>query len=137
MWEQDCGIVPVLNDEGSKVVGVVTDRDICMATWSRNLAPTNVLVSQAMSSDLAFCSPGDTLADAEATMRSRQIRRLPVLDADSKLVGILSIADITRLAGQGPIRGGAQVPAEQVVATLATIATSHAKANGDSRSLRQ
>jgi CBS domain-containing protein len=124
MWQHDCGIVPVLGEDGVKVVGVVTDRDICMASWSRNVAPSAIVASDAMSTDLAYCSPNDSIADAEVLMRSHQIRRLPVLNSHAELVGILSIADITRAAdlaalSQSPL----EVPSEHVIATLATIGT--------------
>jgi len=124
MWQHDCGIVPVLGEDGVKVVGVVTDRDICMASWSRNVAPSAIVASDAMSTDLAYCSPNDSIADAEVLMRSHQIRRLPVLNSRAELVGILSIADITRAAdlaalSQSPL----EVPPEHVIATLATIGT--------------
>ena len=124
MWQQDCGIVPVLGEDGVKVVGVVTDRDICMASWSRNLPPSAIAASDAMSTDLAYCSPNDSVAEAEVLMRSHQIRRLPVLNSRAELVGILSIADITRAAdlaalSQSPL----EVAPEHVIATLATIGT--------------
>jgi CBS domain-containing protein len=124
MWQHDCGIVPVLGEEGVRVVGVVTDRDICMATWSRNVAPSAILASDAMSTDLAYCSPNDSIADAEALMRSHQIRRLPVLNSQQELVGILSIADITRAADLAALsQSTLEVPPEHVIATLATIGT--------------
>jgi len=124
MWQQDCGVVPVLADDDARVVGVVTDRDICMATWSRNLAPSAILARDAMSTDLAYCSPNDTVAEAEALMRSHQIRRLPVLNSKAELVGILSIADITRAADLVALsQSTLEVPPEHVIATLATIGT--------------
>jgi CBS domain-containing protein len=123
MWQHDCGVVPVQED-GGRVVGVVTDRDICMATWSRNVAPSAIVASEAMSTDLAYCSPNDSIADAEALMRSYQIRRLPVLNSQQELVGILSIADITRAADLAALsQSTLEVPPEHVIATLATIGT--------------
>ena len=124
MWQHDCGIVPVLKEDGGRVVGVVTDRDICMATWSRNVAPSAIVASEAMSTDLAYCSPNDSIADAEALMRSYQIRRLPVLNSQQELVGILSIADIARAADLAALsQSTLEVPPEHVIATLATIGT--------------
>ncbi len=96
MWERDCGIVPVLDQASERVLGVITDRDICMAAWSRDCPPSALLVSSAMSRDLHYCSPADDIHSAEALMRSRQVRRLPVLDSAKRLVGILSLADIAR-----------------------------------------
>ncbi len=123
MWDNDCGVVPVVEDGGGRVIGVITDRDICMATWSRNLAPSALIARDAMSRDLVYCSGDDTLAAAETTMRTSQVRRLPVLDSESRLIGILSITDITRVAGQrSGIRPGFDVSPEHVIDTLTTIA---------------
>lgn len=122
MWQQDCGIVPVLAEDGARVVGVLTDRDICMATWSRNLPPSAISCKDAMSTDPTCCSPHDSVAEAETLMRSHQVRRLPVVNAQAELVGILSIADITRAADLSALmQSQLDVPIEQVVATLATI----------------
>ncbi len=95
MWDGDCGALPVLRSDGT-VAGMITDRDICMATWSRGLAPSAICVAEAMSTDLVSCSPEDTIAAVEGALRSNQLRRLPVLDAAGRLVGILSLADIAR-----------------------------------------
>lgn len=93
MWESDCGSLPVMDDEG-RVVGVITDRDIAMALCFRDASPSSLLVSEAMSKELHSCSPGDSLDAAEKIMRTNQIRRLPVLDGDHRLVGLLSTADL-------------------------------------------
>jgi CBS domain-containing protein len=98
MWDYDCGIVPVLEPAGERVIGVITDRDICMAAWSRDCALSTVPVSSAMSRELHYCSPSDDIHSAQALMGTRQLRRLPVLDSTKRLVGILSIADIARAA---------------------------------------
>lgn len=94
MWEKDCGALPVVQD--GVVVGMVTDRDICMATWSRGLAPEAIPVVDAMSTKLVSCSSGDSIRQVEATMRSNQVRRLPVVDEQGHLQGIISLADIVK-----------------------------------------
>jgi CBS domain-containing protein len=96
MWQHDCGALPVVHGDDSRLVGMITDRDICMATWSRGAAPSSIEVSDAMSQGIAYCSEGDSIGRAEAIMQSNQVRRLPVLDAAERLVGILSLADIAR-----------------------------------------
>ncbi len=124
MWDNDCGIIPVLDGDSRRVVGVITDRDICMATWSRNLAPSAIVAREAMSRDPVYCAPDDSLLAAEGTMRASRVRRLPVLDSASNLVGILSVTDITRVAGQrSAVRPGFEVSPEQVVDTLTMITT--------------
>jgi len=121
MWDCDCGAIPVLDEEG-KVIGMVTDRDICMATWSRDASPSTVHVEAAMSRELYACSPNDTLASAESIMRSRQVRRIPVLDAERRLLGILSLADIARRGEASGARGSSnELAADRIAVTLANI----------------
>lgn len=123
MWDNDCGALPVLENDGERVVGMLTDRDICMATWSRDSSPSAILVSSAVSGELAHCSADDSILSAERTMRARQVRRLPVLDSRSRLAGILSLADIARAANQrSSARPGFEIAPERVVDTLAGIA---------------
>jgi CBS domain-containing protein len=98
MWDCDCGAVPVIESGSNRLVGMLTDRDICMATWSRGLAPSAIPVAEAMSIGVVSCRPHDKLAEVEAKMRSSQVRRIPVVDAEQQLVGIVSIADIARSA---------------------------------------
>lgn len=128
LWDHDCGAIPVLEEEGERVVGMVTDRDICMAAWSRNLAPSLIVTSEAMSHGLVYCSPTDSIETAESIMRSRKVRRLPVLDADGRMVGILSFTDIARVARQpSAARAGFDISTAHVVDTLNMITTGPAK----------
>ena len=98
MWEQDCGAVPVVDQDGV-VVAMLTDRDICMAAFTQGRALSEIRVSSAMSQDLWTCRPEDDVALAEDRMRSHQVRRLPVVDAEGRLVGVLSLSDLAREAG--------------------------------------
>jgi len=124
LWDYDCGVVPVLEDIGDRVVGMVTDRDICMACWSRNLAPSMIVTADAMSRGLVYCSPTDSIESAEGIMRSRKVRRLPVLDSAGKLLGILSLTDIARVARQpSASRPGFDLSPAHVVDTLNMITT--------------
>lgn len=130
LWDHDCGVIPVLADDSDRVVGMVTDRDICMATWSRNLAPSAIATSDAMSQGLVHCSPNDSIESAEGIMRSRKVRRLPVLDGERKLVGILSLTDIARGARQpSAARPGYEISPSHVVDTLNVITTGPLGAN--------
>ena len=97
MWDYDCGSLPVVDDNG-RVVALVTDRDIAMTALFRDAAPSVLRVSDAMSRDLYACAPSDSVASAEETMRANQIRRLPVVDREGRLLGVLSLADIVRNA---------------------------------------
>jgi len=97
MWERDCGAVPVLDQEG-RVIAMLTDRDICMAALTQGKALGEIRVSSAMSRKLWSCRPQDDVKEAEKAMRAHQVRRLPVVDAEGKLAGVLSIGDFARVA---------------------------------------
>ena len=123
MWDCDCGALPVVEGD-RKVIGMITDRDICMACWSRSLTPGALPVREAMSSDLVSCSPQATVAAAEAAMSDHQVRRLPVTDAQMRLVGILSLADIARAATVAPkLLPDRDLSETRVTSTLASIST--------------
>ncbi len=98
MWEHDCGIVPVTDGLGV-LCGVVTDRDACMAAWTRGQRLTDITVQSAMATKVVSCRPEDTLAAAEQALAGSRVRRLPVVDEAGRLLGILSSADLLRAAG--------------------------------------
>jgi CBS domain-containing protein len=118
MWDCDVGTVPVLDGDG-RVVGMITDRDIAMAAYTRGQPLTEIPVASARSQTLIACTPEDDIAAVEEKMRSSQVRRVPVLDALDELVGILSLNDLVR-AASATRRFGAPAPAE-VTATLGAI----------------
>jgi CBS-domain-containing membrane protein len=97
MWENDCGAIPVVDAE-MKVIGMLTDRDICMAAYTQGVALVDASVGGVMSQNVSACNPSDNIAAAAERMRERQIRRLPVVDEKGRLVGILSVSDIAREA---------------------------------------
>ena len=97
MWEHDCGVVPVVDDEG-RVVGILTDRDICMAAYTQGKSLAGIPVAEAMSRDVVSCRPGDFLESTIRVMADRQVRRLPVLDGDGRPVGMVSFSDLVRHA---------------------------------------
>jgi CBS domain-containing protein len=95
MWQRDCGCVPVV-DEESHVVGMITDRDVCMAAYTRGVALSQALVRDAMSREVYACSGDQPVGVAEKLMQTRQVRRVLVTEPGGKLVGLLSMADIAR-----------------------------------------
>lgn len=95
MWTFDCGIMPVVDDE-RRLLGVVTDRDICMAVATRDQRASKLRVREVMTADLARCAPDEDLASALGKMARVQVRRLPVVDASGALLGMLSIGDVLR-----------------------------------------
>ncbi len=97
MWENDCGAIPVV-DEELRVIGMVTDRDICMAAYTQGRTLKQSLVDSAMSKGAFTCALGDDIAAADKLMCERQVRRLPVVDDEGRLAGIISLSDIAREA---------------------------------------
>jgi CBS domain-containing protein len=95
MWEQDCGIVPIVN-EASQVTGVITDRDICIAAYTQGRSLSEIPVWSASAKTVYRCSSDDTIERAETLMREKQIRRLPVMDKEGKLIGMLALSDLAR-----------------------------------------
>jgi CBS domain-containing protein len=104
MWKCGCGFLPVVG-EGGNVIGVLTDRDISIALGTRNVRPSQLRVKNVMTRRLFSCTPDDDVHAALATMRIQALRRLPVLDAEGALVGVLSIDDLARKAHQPTLRG--------------------------------
>ncbi len=106
MWEHDCGCLPVLNED-ARVVGMITDRDICMAAFFQGTPLSGIKVSTVMSRQLFDCTSNDDLSAAERIMREKKVRRLPVLNEGGRLVGLLSLSDIARDADEEYTRGAA------------------------------
>jgi CBS domain-containing protein len=112
MWDRDCGVLPVVTSEG-RVSGVITDRDICMAVATKGRTADRVSVHEVSAAKVYSCLPEDETSAALETMKTRQVRRLPVVDEQGHLIGILSMNDIVLHANAK--RG--VVPAE-IVSTL-------------------
>ena len=95
MWEGDCGAVPVINSE-RKVLGMITDRDICIAAATRSKPPAEIRASEVISNNngIHAVKPDDDVRVALRTMRKHRVRRLPVVDREQRLSGILSINDL-------------------------------------------
>jgi CBS domain-containing protein len=92
-----CGTLPVVHE--GKTVGMITDRDICLALAAAQCSPSELPVADVMSEALYVCREEDEIEEALETMMSHQVRRLPVLDRQGALVGLLSIDDILAKAG--------------------------------------
>jgi CBS-domain-containing membrane protein len=99
MWDRDCGILPVLNVDGH-VLGVITDRDICMAAATRNKPPSDITVWETISNKVYTCRASDDVHVALETMTRHQLRRLPVVDEDGTLSGMVSMNDLILHAGE-------------------------------------
>ncbi len=93
MQEYGCGALPVLDNAG-RPVGILTDRDVCLAVAHKNRFPAAIPVREVMTLNPFTCGPGTDLTYALSVMADGHIRRLPVVDGDGRLVGILSLSDI-------------------------------------------
>lgn len=120
MWEADCGIVPVLAN-GGKVVGLITDRDICMAAMTKCRNESNIAVEDVISGKLFACKPEDDIHTALNTMSENKVRRLPVVAADGKLRGMLSMNDVVLKAEEAPGKKALQLTYGDVVKTYKSI----------------
>lgn len=122
MWNSDCGCLPVCATDGvNRVIGVVTDRDICMSALFQGKALHELRVANAMARVLKACRPSDSLADAEKFMSETRIRRLPVVDDQGSLVGIIALADLAREAVREHAAGKSDITESAVGDTLAAI----------------
>ena len=115
MWQHDIGCVPVVDGEG-KPVGMITDRDLLMSTYFTGKPLDEQSVAQASSKEIHFVKMGQTIQSAEAVMRAKQVRRLPVVDQAGKLAGIVSLVDLALAGGKGRA-----VKPDELTATLASI----------------
>jgi CBS domain-containing protein len=97
MWEADCGILPVI--ENGRVVGVITDRDICMALALTGRRATERSIAEVASRTVVTCAPEDDVADALATMQHHQVHRLVVAD-QGRFAGMLSMNDVVNCGGE-------------------------------------
>ena len=120
MWEHDCGCVAVTDDEG-RPVAMLTDRDICMAALTQGRTLGQMRVRSAMSGSLHAVGARDGLATAEQLMRDHQVRRLPVVDAAHRLVGLLSMNDIVREAAREQPQRQRAVSSNDLALTLAAV----------------
>jgi CBS domain-containing protein len=120
MHEHRCGFVPVIDSRGA-VVGVVTDRDVCLLVGDKNRAMTHISVQDAMSQPVFSCYADETVKKTLATMAKHHVRRLPVLDKHGHLQGVLSIDDVVH----APRRHDAPT-ADDIVDALKDICTPRA-----------
>ena len=118
MWDHDCGSVAIVNDDG-KLVGIITDRDVCMASYLQGQPLEKMLVNSAMSKHVIAAHAKHSLEDLEGLMATHKIRRIPVIDGEGRPIGIVSLNDIARESVQPDtnIKHGAQ----KVLHTLAAV----------------
>lgn len=99
MARADVGFVPVVESRDTrKLVGVVTDRDLCLSVIAEDRDPQECKVEDAMTEEVATVTPGDSLDRALELMQQRQIRRLCVIDEHGACIGVVAQADVVRAA---------------------------------------
>ena len=94
MKNEDIGALPV--GENDRLIGMVTDRDIAMRGVAEDRAPETTTVRDVMSEKIFYCFDDDDIEDAARCMAENQVRRLPILNRDKRLTGIVSLADIAQ-----------------------------------------
>ena len=122
MWDNDCGCIPVcvLND-AVRPIGIITDRDVCMSALFHGSRLSQLRVRDAMSRSVWSCGPGNSIMEAERIMREAKIRRIPVVDANGALVGLISLADLAREADREQTSPTQTLTGDEVGVTLARI----------------
>ena len=126
LWDQDCGIVPIV-DRGNRLIGVVTDRDICIATATKNRAPSTIRVREILGKPPRTCRPEDEIRAALETMADARVRRLPVVDQGGELCGLLSLNDVIRHTRTDGARGAPGISPADVLRVLQVISRHRAE----------
>lgn len=117
MAKHDCGCLPVI-DARNELLGVLTDRDICLCAAERDEPLRKIQVSDAVSWEALSCHPDEEVENAELKLANHQIRRLPVLDEKGNLRGMLSLGDIALAAADSPKK---KLNPQGMAATVAAI----------------
>ena len=124
MWERDCGCVPVVeggNGAARRVVGILTDRDVCMAAYSQGQPLTDIPVGKVMASTVCSCRPRDSVATVLKIMETNQVHRVPVVDEHDELVGLVAWADLAREAAREHGSKRPEVRDEQLARTVEAV----------------
>jgi len=116
MWIHDCGVLPVVEDSDGRLVGIVTDRDLFIALGTKGQNASGLTMGEVMRPEVFSCAPSDDLHRALKIMANRQVHRLPVVDGNGALTGILSLNDVVFHAKHR--QNGVGISYEDVVKTL-------------------
>ena len=100
MQSEDTGVLPVVESSGShRLIGMITDRDIAIRAVAEGLSPDSTCVSDVMTPDVDYCTDDQDVEEVLRQMGDKQLRRLPVIDAERRLVGIVSLGDLAAREG--------------------------------------
>ena len=119
--KQDVGSIPVVTDhESRKLIGIITDRDLCCSVVANGLDPKTTPIEKFVSRNPVACREGANLDDCERLMQERQVRRIPIVDEDGRVIGIVSQADLAlKDKSENVAKTVAEVSRRQSVAPVA------------------
>ncbi len=117
MWEHNCGLLPVVGSD-KKLIGVVTDRDICIAMGTRNRLAGDLTVGEIATQKIFTCQPTDEIHEALDAIAYNRVRRLPVVDEHGVLQGMLSMDDIVTHGDLNKWEGCCELSSEEIIRGL-------------------
>jgi CBS domain-containing protein len=117
LWVHNYGMLPVV-DPKNKLIGIVTDRDICIALGTRNQLPGDLTIGDVASAAVFTCKPDDEIHEALGTMSDHQVHRLPVVNRNDVPQGVLSMDDILLHADQNKWEGCCELSSEEIIRSL-------------------
>jgi len=117
LWSHNCGMLPVVGTD-NKLLGIVTDRDLCIAMGTRNRLPGELTVGEIAIQHVFTCKPDDEIHEAIGTMAEKQVRRLPVINDQGVPEGILSMDDIITHGDLNRWEGCCELSAEEIIRSL-------------------
>jgi CBS domain-containing protein len=120
MWDYDCGALPMVNDAGH-AVGMITDRDIAIAAATQGRPAGETAVRAEISGNVSSCAPDDDIHAALKTMRHAQVRRLPVVNAEGLLQGMLCLNGIVLRAEEARGKHVPEISYDEAMRTLKAI----------------
>lgn len=121
MWNNDCGAIPIV-DQQQKPIGIVTDRDIAMGSAIQHKPLWDIKsIDVAQNRTLHICKIDDDISDALESMKVNQIRRLPVVDKQGKLVGMLSMGDVISHTGNSGTLRKSEISEDKTLAALKAV----------------
>lgn len=125
MWDHDCGALPVLDDDGHPI-GIVTDRDIAMSAVLNHKPLWDISAGDVTGGrEVHTCHLNDDIQTALAVMQAHRIRRMPVVDRDGRLQGMLSIDDVIARSAQAKGKRPPAVSYEETISTLKAVCFHH------------
>ena len=120
MWKHDCGVLPVVAQ--GHVLGMITDRDVAIALGTRDVAARDLTANEVATAPITYCREDDDIHAALHLLGEARVRRLPVVNANDELVGMIGINDLILAAR--PMDGSQpELNDEEVIETMRRICT--------------